>query len=173
MHGTKVKTLSYATFNPRDLSSMITYVIPLLKEIIFCIADLFLLSHWSIILLSFKLFGGPTSSQKIFTRTVSQLGSKSWKTKGQHIRLYYFPPDNTISTQLVYQHSVTCNWRTIEAILVGDICRSGPSFLHWCDLSCGAELKLDIFYPSFNVIIFFLLISSWFELTWYWLLKSK
>ena len=117
----------------------------ILKDNLLCIADLFLLSHWSIILLSFKLLGGPTSSQKIFTRPLSQLGSKSWKTKGQHIRLYYFPPDNAISTQLVYQHSVTCNWRTIEAILVGDICGSGSSFLHWCDLSCGDELKLDAY----------------------------
>ena len=143
--GCKNTFRDYAIFNLRDHSSMIT--LPILKDNLLCIADLFLLSHWSIILLSFKLLGGPTSSQKIFTWTVSQLGSKSWKTKGQHIRLYYFPPDNTISTQLVYQHSVTCNWRAIEAILVGNICGSGPSFLHWCDLSCGAEFKLDLFLP--------------------------
>jgi hypothetical protein len=49
----------------------------ILKDNLLCIADLFLLSHWSIILLSFKLLGGPTSSQKIFTRPLSQLGSKS------------------------------------------------------------------------------------------------
>ena len=101
-----------------------------IKSFFYYYSDLLLLCYWSIFLLSFELLGGTTSCQNILARAVSRLGSEGGEAKGQSPRLHYFPSHNAISSELVYQHSVTSHRCTPQTFLARHICGSGPTLLH-------------------------------------------